>query len=153
MQETATTGGAQRQGTLGLLATVETLFGATAFAGAILYYAGRRYLESYYATWGIPSGMFEFTTTDYLFKATVLNPLAFLFAIGVGYVGWLAWLGLNAPTPEKAEKADKMTWWPRVRSIVSILLYPIGPILLYLGIGFFSSFCSSSRMLPSLTWL
>lgn len=99
-----------------ILPIITTVGGATALFGAIASFAGRRYLESYYETIGIPFSVLQFSTQFYIFST--LHTLVFAF---VGMTG--AMIGLILGYSFRLSAIPELSAMPDFfRNIVDMLI-------------------------------
>jgi len=59
--------------------------GAATLFGALLYFVGRRFVESYFATIGIPPAFLEFSVADYIYQGA--HPIRLLIAVAFTSIG------------------------------------------------------------------
>lgn len=123
------------------------LVGLIPIFGGFLYYIGRRFTESYFEVFGIPSESLNLTTADYLYKS--IQSWMFLIALALTYLVFILWqslfkkpeVALEIPN-HAAKKPSKLNLLRRTGGLIIRIFKPAkgDPQLLMLLYFFYTIF-------------
>ena len=101
----------------GILKLIQTFVPAIGVFGALCYFLGRLYVESYYAALGIAPAVLTFDSNDYMFSSFNMVIMCLVFS-AIFYICW-EWFILT-------EKTEKTPFEIEARRRLKIMLFAVG---------------------------
>lgn len=119
--------------------------GAASLFGALLYFVGRRYLEAYYLTTGIPPELLQFSIADYVYSGA--HPFRLLVvilftAIGIGLIRLASQKEFDKPVSRvTGERRKAKTVREKGRQFLEALNKKLETGFFYYMLGLFILYC------------